>query len=190
MIEIRPALREDVPFLAKVVAVAASLVTMEELRDNDNDERIKVMEELCASDWSLYSWQRAITAFDQESGRSVGCIISYDGAIYEKARALTFSYAEKRLGKNFGTTDIETRPGEYYLDSMAILPEFRGEKLGQRLMNAAMEVAARQGHKKVTLIADKHAPRLRAYYSQLGFIEAEEIIFFDHPYIRMVKELI
>ena len=57
-------------------------------------------------------------------------------------------------------------------------------------MNAAMEVAARQGHKKVTLIADNHAPRLRAYYSQLGFKEVEEIIFFDHPYIRMVKEII
>ena len=190
MTVIRPALPEDVAFLAKVVAVAASLVTMEELQENVSDERLKVMEELCASDWSLYSWQRAITAVDQESGRSVGCIISYDGAIYEKARALTFSYAEKRLGKNFGTTDIETHPGEYYLDSMAILPEFRGDKLGQRLMNAAMEVAARQGHKKVTLIADKHAPRLRAYYSQLGFKEVEEISFFDHPYIRMVKEII
>ena len=43
MTVIRPALPEDVAFLAKVVAVAASLVTMEELQENVSDERLKVM---------------------------------------------------------------------------------------------------------------------------------------------------
>ena len=92
----------------------------------------------------------------------------------------------------------ECRPGEFYLDSMAILPEYRRmtfeyagstDRIGHLLMLDGIEQGRRKGFPRISLIVDKAKPRLKAYYSALGFRPDGEILFFGHIYDRMIKDL-
>lgn len=92
----------------------------------------------------------------------------------------------------------ECRPGEFYLDSMAVLPEFRRmafeyagatDRIGHLLMLDGIEEGRRKGFPRISLIVDKSKPRLFTYYSALGFRPDGEILFFGHLYDRMIKDL-
>lgn len=92
----------------------------------------------------------------------------------------------------------ECLSGEFYLDSMAILPEFRRmtfeyagstDRIGHLLMLDGIEEGRRKGFSRISLIVDKLKPRLKVYYSALGFRPDGEILFFGHLYDRMIKEL-
>ena len=92
----------------------------------------------------------------------------------------------------------ECRPGEFYLDSMAILPEYRRmtfeyagstDCIGHLLMLDGIEQGRRKGFPRISLIVDKTKPRLFTYYSALGFRPDGEILFFGHLYDRMIKYL-
>ena len=98
----------------------------------------------------------------------------------------------------FPLQEPECLPGEFYLDSMAILPEFRGisyeyagstDRLGHILMLDGIEQGRTKGFQRISLIVDKAKPRLKTYYSALGFRPDGEILFFGHLYDRMIKDL-
>jgi len=98
----------------------------------------------------------------------------------------------------FPLPEPECLPGEFYLDSMAILPEFRGrayeyagstDRIGHILMLDGIEEGRRKGFPRISLIVDKAKPRLKTYYSALGFRPDGEILFFGHLYDRMIKDL-
>lgn len=81
---------------------------------------------------------------------------------------------------------IEAYPGEYYLDSMAIEPDYRGNGLGKDLIMEAIALGKTLGYEKFVLLVALEKPRLMAYYSSLGFKEESNVNFFGHRFKRMV----
>lgn len=174
-ISIRRASKEDAEFVAWVVLTALDL----DLSQLDKTAAS------CADDLSLYSWKNALVAIDGD-GRPVGCIISYPGDEYMRMREYTWpslwTDVDPELVRN---TPREALPGEYYLDSMAIIPEARGEGLGHRLMLAAMEEGRKRGYDRFSLIVDIGKPHLRDYYASLGFRPAGPLRFITHDFTKM-----
>ena len=176
-LSIRNAREEDVEFVAKTVLTALDMDT----------SGLEWVMESCADPKSMYSWNKSMIA--EVDGKPIGCIISYSGDDYQTLREYTWS----RLWK---TTDpatikqsaIETYPGEYYLDSLAIEPEYRGHGLGKKLMQAAIEYGKEHGYARFALLVALEKPRLKEYYSSLGFEEEGDVNFFGHRYKRMVKK--
>ena len=82
-------------------------------------------------------------------------------------------------------TAIEAQAGEFYLDSMALLPEYRGLGLGKMLMEDAVQKAAELGFEYASLIVDKSKPGLVEHYSKIGFVKDGSMEFFGHDYFRM-----
>ncbi len=89
----------------------------------------------------------------------------------------------------------ECLPGEFYLDSMAVLPEFRKmtfehsgttDRIGHLLMLDGIEEGRRKGLPRISLIVDKIKPRLFTYYSAL-VSNRWRYLFFGHLYDRMIK---
>ena len=74
----------------------------------------------------------------------------------------------------------ETEAGEYYLDSIAVLPEFRGQGVASALINAFCDKAFAQGHNRVGLIVDFDNPNAEKLYTSLGFERVGTRIFFGH----------
>lgn len=174
-IHIRPATKDDARFIAWVVLAALDLDT----------SQLDKTAASCADDNSLYSWRNAIMAVDA-GGTPVGCIVSYPGDDYMRMREYTWPTLWTDVDPELvRATPREALPGEYYLDSMAILPEYRGEGLGKRLMLAAMERGRTLGYSRFALIVDVDKPHLRDYYATLGFRPAGPLRFISHDFTRM-----
>ncbi|MDO5442450.1 MAG: GNAT family N-acetyltransferase [Bacteroidia bacterium] len=176
---IRPASIEDVPFVAKCVLASVDLY------DFSDDSSIEkgLAEKVCGLEDTLYSYRHARIA--EVDGSVAGCIVSYDGAIYAEARKRTFRiFAE--AGRAMDDTENETEAGEYYLDSMAILPAYRGGGIGHALMKDAVAEARENGFSRFSLIVECSKPTLQEYYSQLGFKPIKELFAFGDRYLKMI----
>ena len=175
---IRKATEKDTAYVAWTVLTALDM----------DDSDLEWVMESSADPRSMYSWNKALIA--EEGGKPVGCIISYRGDDYLPIREYTWSRLWKGVDPEvIRKSAIETYPGEYYLDSLSVDPDYRGHGLGKDLMRAAMDYGASLGYRKFALLVSVEKPRLKAYYSSLGFEEAGEVNFFGHQYHRLVKTM-
>lgn len=55
------------------------------------------------------------------------------------------------------------------VDEIFVLPEHRGQRVGERLMQFGEEYARAQGHVGLTLIAMNKNPRAHRFYERLGY---------------------
>ena len=171
---LRPATIDDAPF------VAWTMLTSLDLPADDTT----MVQKACLRDDTLYSWRHATLAFDGE--KPVGCLIAYEGAGYAVMRTRTWKLIwGGGDAETFGDVELETFPGEYYLDSMAILPEYRGKGIGRRFLLRAIEEGKRLGCCCSTLIVSTDKPRLQLYYQTLGFAVCGKMELCGHQYNRM-----
>ena len=178
---IRNASEEDIPFVAGCVLAAVGLYDFK-----TSSVETSTAEQVCGTDETLYSFRNARIA--TVDGTPIGCLVSYPGTIYESARKFTFSFFEKD-GHKVAPTDTECFPDEYYLDSMAILPAFRGYGIGHILMQDGIRIAREKGFKKVSLIVESDRDNLAKYYASLGFAPEREIDAFGDRYTRMILDI-
>lgn len=177
---IRRATRDDVAFVAECVLASVDLYDFKE----ESIEK-DIAELVCGREDTLYSYRNAeIAVLD---GVPAGCLVSYDGASYLEARRLTFKYF-RDAGRSMDESEMETGPGEYYLDSMAVKPEFRGLGIGLELLWNAVRRAQEEGFERITLLVSKDKPELRKYYSRLGFIPKTDIYAFGESFLKMSHE--
>ena len=168
-IKIREAVAADAPLVGKVVLMA--------LHYDDTHPFAPIFAELAAREVSQYSYRNALVA--EVDGVAVGAIIGYDGArLYELRKPLL-----ELMRETFGGVrkiEDETSAGEFYLDSLAVLPQYRGCGAGGALLAAARDRAFAAGHKRVGLIVDFENPRAEALYNSLGFERVNATKFLGH----------
>jgi ribosomal protein S18 acetylase RimI-like enzyme len=144
--------------------------------------------DLCKMEDTLYSFRH--TRIAEADGMAVGALVAYDGTPYGEMRAKTFGLVQQTSGMDLSKNAMETGPGEFYLDSMAVLSDFRGLGIGKMLISDRMDYALRNGFQKVTLLVDKDKPRLQRYYESDGFAFDEEMFVFGSWYNKLVCSLL
>lgn len=123
---------------------------------------------LAARTDSQYSYLNTLKAIDSEN-RPMGFIVGYDGSRLHTLRLAFFDEAASRLGRDMrGNMGDETGPGEFYLDSLAVMPEFRGRGIGSALIEAMARRGAACGLCP-GLLCDKSNSSARRLYESLGF---------------------
>lgn len=185
VITIRDAVAADAPFIARCVWAAIEMLHIEDDVPDEMREAFSYLVGICLMDDTLYSYRNAAVA--EVNGCVVGALVAYDGARYAAMRKTTFDLVEKNMGVKLEHNVMETGEGEFYLDSLAVMPQFRGLNIGKMLIQNRMELARGLGIGKVSILVDKDKPRLRAYYESLGLALAEEIFVFDSWYNKLVK---
>ena len=133
-IVVRPAGREDAALIAEVVCMAVGYDTTHPI--------YHVFLTLAASDKAQYSYRNVLIA--EVDGTVAGAIVGYDGALLYELREPIFPLLEKYLGSVPDIED-ETAAGEFYLDSLGVLPQFRGMGVGAMLLNAMSNKAFAEG---------------------------------------------
>ncbi|MBO4504665.1 MAG: GNAT family N-acetyltransferase [Bacteroidales bacterium] len=179
-ITIRPATDDDVPLIAHNVLDAVGI-------EHPETEALDHLAELCRCTDVLYSW--ANTDIALWDGRPVGSLTSYDGGRYAEMRVKTFAELEKFLGMDFSRMSVETGPGEFYLDSLAVLPGFRGKGIGTLLMQHGIAKARALRFPRAALLVDIDNPDTMRLYESLGFKKVGEMYLFSTLYARMIVEL-
>ncbi|MBO5592379.1 MAG: GNAT family N-acetyltransferase [Prevotella sp.] len=154
---------EDADFIAWIVAQGMHM-----------DDVPSFLKTVGARDDTLYSWRHTRILLCE--GKLAGGLISYDGATHEEGRRNTWVMPDGRL-LNSGEVP-ETTAGEYYFDSLAIVPEFRGHGLWRLLFDDAVETARKNGFHRVALICDESYPWLGKLYSSYGFVAEDTFQYF------------
>ncbi len=137
-------------------------------RGRSLDDVTELFRRCAEADDSQYSWRNTLKAVDKD-GTVLGMVISYDGARLYELRKRFLDEFEKMNGFRIDAhmTD-ETEPGEWYLDSLAVFPEYRGRGIARRLIEAVREKSRVSG-KPVGLLVDKTNHRAEGLYDRLGF---------------------
>ncbi|MBR3492289.1 MAG: GNAT family N-acetyltransferase [Bacteroidales bacterium] len=185
IVQLRDATLDDAPFIARVVLAGIDMLDIDAVLPDEQRAIFEHLIEICRMDDTLYNYCN--TRIAEVDGKPVGALVAYDGACYAKMREKTFGLVQQTSGMDLSRNAMETGPGEYYLDSMAILSDFRGVGIGKMLMRDRVDFALNNGFQKVTLLVDKDKPRLQEYYQSEGFSFSKEMFVFGAWYNKLEK---
>lgn len=175
LITIRPATPDDAAIIAAALTMALGEASM---KTYCGEHYQSVLEELARREDTQYSYRNALVA--KVDGKAAGAIVGYDGARLNELRRPTLRLIEERTGRAFPHVEDETAPGEYYLDSVGVLPEYRNLGIGGRLLTALRDRAFALGHDRAGLLVDVENPNAERLYHSLGFKRVEARSFAGH----------
>ena len=144
----------------------------------------KMMTMLVEHGDSQYSYRNTLVAMDGD--KVVGISVSYDGGLLHDLRRAFIEAAKEHIGKDHSGMDDETKAGELYLDSLAVLPEYRRQGIARKLLLATKERANRLGLPCVGLLVDKDNPVGEALYTSVGFQYVNDNQWGGHPMKHLV----
>lgn len=173
-IKIRPATVNDAPLIAQAVAMAIGKETIVKYCGADY---LKALEAVASAEGTQYSYRNVLVA--EIDGEVAGAVVGYDGALLEPLRAGTLSVL-KKFNPAVAVDVDETQAGEFYIDSIAVLPQFRGHGAGKRLLMAMTGKGLALGCGKVGLMVDFENSEASSLYSGCGFQTVGEKLFFGH----------
>ena len=181
---IRRARKEEAAQIAELFMLAWPIDEILESNGLTYEQLHESMTTIAAAEETIYSYENTIVA--EVDGKVVGAMCAYDGADYQRLKQPIVDI----LGADSGFAQLkETEAGEFYLDSVGVLPEYRGRGIASSLFEAQWEHAASLGHKVAGLIVDVDKPQAEALYARLGFTYLDNKDFFGHTMKHMVRNL-
>ena len=179
-LNIRKATINDAPLISSVVAMAIGEETAI-LYGGEN--YMNVFEEIALLEDSQYSYRNSFVA--EINGNAVGAVVAYDGAELHSLRKSTLEIIYKHTAKELQIVD-ETDASEFYLDSLAVLPEYRGRGVGAQLILAVKERAFNEYNKNLGLLVDFENPDAERLYQSVGFERTDIKDFLGHKMWHLV----
>ena len=167
---IRKATQYDSAFIARMIMMSMHM---------EKDEQF--YSELCAvakRDDTLYSWQRSMIA--EVDGNPVGLCLAYDAACYHEMRSATFPLLPSS-DPSTNQQEDETGPGEFYIDTLAVEPEYRRLGIASCLLRNAIEKAETLSLTPTILVVHYNLPALNLY-RKIGFCCASEQFVYGEIY--------
>ena len=182
---IRKANKEEAQQIAELFLLAWPVDEILESNAISYDQLLESITLIAAAEETIYSYENTLVA--EMDGKVVGAMCGYDGADYQSLKQPIVD----TLGPDSGFAQLkETEAGEFYLDSVGVLPEYRGKGIASRLFEAQCERAVSLGHMVAGLIVDVDKPQAEALYARLGFVYLDDKDFFGHTMKHMVKTLL
>ena len=103
-------------------------------------------------------------------------------------RRRTFEQLWPDFFKMERTSEQEADPGEYYLDTLVVLPLYRRRGIGRALLEDGIRKGFSLGYDRITLVADRDLPHLVRLYESVGFRKADIRHIFGVEFQRLVFE--
>jgi ribosomal protein S18 acetylase RimI-like enzyme len=177
--------KEDVeqvmPLLHEAIGnIACSLAGVE-----DEAEAMRILAHFYIEEGNRVSYRNVI--IDKRDGVVAGIVVCYAGDEAEQLDKPLIERVKRVTGLAEYAITSETRPGEFYLDSIAVAASFRNQGIAKALMAAFEQEAVRQGYHLVSLIVEEYNGQARLLYEKMGYKEDGELIVSGHRYTRMVK---
>ena len=183
---IRDARPDDAPFLAKCIMAGMHFYDFE----TDIPGESEIFERLIECERRedlLYSYR--YTRVAEMNGTPVGSLLSYPGKIYREMRHKTFSELWPDLAQMDAESEMETGPGEYYLDSLAVVPSCRHHGIGKALLVDGIRKGESLRYDRIALVADSEMPHPVRLYESIGFVPADHRHAFGVDFQRMIYEV-
>jgi ribosomal protein S18 acetylase RimI-like enzyme len=180
---IRPATALDAPVAAELIDMTMGQLADLLLGSDDPAWVMAVLARLFVRTGNRFSFEFATMA--EFRGSAVGLLVAYPGAMLHSfdlpmARQLLaecgpvgklrfLHYAWPFIGIR------EAEPDEFFVNDVAVLPAYRGQGIGTRLLAVAEQRARSAGLGKCSLTVDLGNTRAQALYERLGYRIANTI---------------
>lgn len=185
----RPATTDDSRFIASMIDISSDGIATLEWQETCNEQAgqtaLDVGSEWYARDEGDYSYRNCLIA---ETGHPIGMILSFP--------ITKDNFSEDGKPPPYEANDIYA-PYKYlealnswYLCGVTVLPEFRKQGVGEKLIKLSIEEGKRQGFSNVSLIAVYDKKGLITYYESLGFKITRKAPIVEHPGIRVKGEVV
>lgn len=181
---IRDARPADAPFLAKGILAGMHFADFDDQLSDEVSDIFKNLVVCEGREDTLYTYRQTRVA--EVDGKLAGALLSYPGALYKELKENTFREFLPDLFARFGNDEPETDPGEYYLDSLAVHPDFRHMGIGSALLEDGIQIGLSKGFNRIALIADAKMPHLIRIYESMGFVPADQRHAFGTDFLRMI----
>lgn len=182
---IRKARKEEAPQIAGLFLLAWPVEQIIESNGITYEQLYEAVTGISAMEDTIYSYENSFVA--EIDGVIAGAMCGYDGADYQRLKQPVVDL----LGNESGFAQLnETEAGEFYLDSVGVLPGYRGRGIATMLFEAQIKRAASLGHNKAGLIVDVDKPEAEVLYHRLGFRYAGDKDFFGHRMKHMVRSIV
>ena len=95
----------------------------------------------------------------------------------------------KKLGIKRNSFEREFFENEYYIDSVAVSPEYQGRGIAKEMIKYAENLGKEHGYEKMSLIVRLDKEKAYSIYKKIGYKEDMEITVYGERYRHMVKKL-
>ena len=181
-VNIRDAGPEDAPFLAKCVMAGMHYYDFEPIKPEMEGFYQSLVDCERRTDL-LYTFANSRIA--EIDGEVAGSLLSYPGDNYKELRHRTFSELWPEYISMDTDSEQETGPGEYYLDTLAVVPEYRHRGIGRALLEDGIRLGMSQDFDLITLVVDSDMPDLVRLYESVGFRSHDHRRIFGVDFLRM-----
>ncbi|QJD81763.1 GNAT family N-acetyltransferase [Cohnella herbarum] len=125
----------------------------------------------------------------EAEGRPIGMILCYHGSDAAKLYEPIVEHLREKTGDLGIAIDQEADEDEYYIDAIAVDPNFQGQGIAKQLIAAAEQQAIESGYDKIALNVDQTNEGAHSLYRKLGYVADKTITIHHKPYWHMVKPL-
>ena len=188
-IAIQQAAKADAPLLADFIMEAMSAECCAYFYGNSfhADAFRQILIQLAARANTQYSYLNSLTAIVE--GQIVGTLISYDGAMLHSLRQPFLEALWKQFRRDFSNITDETNAGELYIDSLAVLPNWRHLGIATLLLHAVEDKATSLNIPRTGLLVDTTNPQAEKLYRSLGYQDTYQCIWAGHKFLHMQKHV-
>jgi len=163
---IRKATIADSEQIAPYLMLAMEDIVYKFIGKKDKIAAINLLQHFVKAERNQYSFQNCLVA--EYDGKIIAAINFYDGANFIKLREPVLQYIKTHFNKDFNP-EIETQAGEYYIDTLAVDPEWQGKGIGSKMLNFLIEKYVVQHGKTLGLLVEEENPNAKKLYLNLGF---------------------
>ena len=179
LITLRKASPADARFIAENVLHALHI-------DEADDAHIEHLAGISRREDTLYSWRNSTIAL--YDGVPAGLMVAYDGARYRQMRDITFPMIRIYVGDDYQSMDDEACAGEFYLDSLSVLPEFQRRGIASALIQEMFRLQEEAGIPLATIAVDPENDTAYRLYLKNGFRKNGQITVFNSTYDRLERK--
>jgi ribosomal protein S18 acetylase RimI-like enzyme len=184
----RPATPADAIVISKLIQLAMGMPLAGKFA-NSNDPAVidALFTRFAGLKGNQYSYENILLY--EEDNAICGAIVAYDGGKLDELRTPFLTYTRAELGFS-GTPEDETQPGEYYIDCLAVFPQYQGKGIAKTLIRALFERAASLGYNNVGLLVSKGNEKAQKLYAGLGFEVVGEKGLLGGRHYHLQKQLL
>jgi ribosomal protein S18 acetylase RimI-like enzyme len=164
--QVRKAVIKDSEPMAFLLMLATGEVIYRFIGERNFEKARDFLERFVKSENNQYSYQNCYVIEDE--GEVIGALLGYEGEKLHELRKPVLAYIHQFFDPNL-TVEDETQRGEYYIDSIGVLPTHQGKGLGARLIQFVIDEQVYKYGQTLGLLVDKGNPSAKKLYLRLGF---------------------
>ncbi|MBD3920619.1 GNAT family N-acetyltransferase [Paenibacillus sp. PR3] len=186
-LNIRAATIDDAEPVARLIYEAIHDIAYQLTGEATAEDALKALAELFREEGNRFSSKQILAA--EVDGKVAGIILCYHGSEADRLDAPIAARLRKRTGNPNPPIDKEADEDEYYIDSIAVFPEYRGRGIAKALLASAEHAGAALGYGRIALNVEYGNDGAERLYRSIGYESDKTITINNTPFHHMFKPL-